>query len=120
MSKVVIYFYSLLQKLSNVYSSYSWIRGDFDSAVPEDVLRNIVGKKLESFIKKVNRHSSTFFLKATEYFPHVSTDSLANGFYQRFDKIQGIRGVYYASTVLSFETMNLALDMAEGFVNKYF
>jgi hypothetical protein len=101
-----------------VYSSYSWIRGDFDRAVTTSELGNI-GNQLEIFLKKISPESRTYFLQASEYFPHVTTKSLQNGFYKKFDRIQGRGGLFYATTLLSFETMNMALYMSQEFVTRY-
>lgn len=77
--------------------------------------------KMDQTLRKMSTAPKTLHqIKASEYFPHVQPKSLKNGFYRQFDSIQGNKGVYYASTILTFETMNDALKMTESFVDKYF
>src|SRR6266487_5714471 len=101
--------------MKNVYSSYSWIRGDYNTTATEAELLNI-NKQLQATLKKISKDAKTFYRETSEYFPHVSTSSLERGFYKKFDTIQGKRGLYFATTLLGFETMNDALEMTEAFV----
>ena len=105
--------------MKNVYSSYSWIRGDYNTTATEADLLNI-NTQLEATLKKISKDAKTFYRATSEYFPHVGTSSLQQGFYKKFDAIQGVRGLYYATTLLGFETMDGALKMTEAFVNRYF
>ena len=104
-----------------MYSSYSWIRGNFQSLPTEADLADIERQRNE-FLGKISNgnESQTFFQLETEYFPHVTTLSLQQGFYGKFSKLQGIGGLYYASTLLYCETLETALEMTETFVQKYF
>lgn len=74
----------------------------------------------ETLNKMVNDPKVLHRMKSTEYFPHVDTNSLKSGFYEDFNSIQGNKGLYYASTILTFEQMDEALKMTESFVERYF
>ncbi len=109
-----------LQKLQNVYTSYSWIRGDYNT-MPSDYELRQMSTKIDQTIQKMSTAPKTLHkIKSSEYFPHAEPKSLKNGFYQKFDSIQGNKGLYYATTLLTFEKMNEALKMTESFVEKYF
>jgi len=107
------------QTLNNVYSGYSWIRGDYDDETTEAEIRTILSKQFE-FLRKISPNPKTYFFDTTEYFPHVSPVSLQEGFYQKLDKIQGMNGIYYASTLLTLETMRGAIEMGDYIGIKYF
>lgn len=106
--------------MQNVFSSYSWIRGDHDTVPTKDELRRMSVKVDETIHKMSTGPKALHPMKASEYFPHAVPESLKNGFYQNFNSIQGKNGLYYASTIFTFEKMNEALKMTESFVNKYF
>jgi len=110
---------SNFQTLQHVYSSYSWIRGNYRS-IPTDAELADIERQRNKFLGKVSNVSQTFFREATEYFPHVTTLSLQQGFYKKFSKLQGAGGVYYATTLLTFEILDRALEMTEALVQKYF
>ena len=105
--------------MKNVYSSYSWIRGDYDNAATNEELVK-VKSKLDDFLRRISPEAKTFFLQTTEYFPHVATESLQNGFYSKFNALQGETGLYYATPLISFETMDGTIRMTEDLVQKYF
>ena len=106
--------------MQNVYTSYSWLRGDFDYQTTDSELRQM-SVKMDKTLRKMSTRPKTLHpIKTTEYFPHVVPDSLRKGFYRKFAAIQGNGGLYYASTLLTFEKMNEALKMTEAFVAKYF
>lgn len=106
--------------MKNVYTSYSWERGSF-SAMPSDTELNEMTIKINDTLRKISIAPKTLHeIKTTEYFPHALPESLKNGFYRDFESIQGHNGLYYASTILTFEELDEALKMTEAFVGKYF
>lgn len=102
-----------------MYSTYSWIRGQFRGGVSKSDVKKM-SKELQNLISKVSVNGTMLFLQGTECFPHATTKFLQRGFYKKFDRIQGKGGLYYATTLLTLETMEKALEMAAGFCNKYF
>merc|ERR1712150_93926 len=44
-----------------------------------------------------------------DYFPHVSHDSLANGFYDKLHRLQGKRNTFWAGSLFNFETTELTV-----------
>ncbi|MGR5063875.1 FAD-dependent oxidoreductase [Photobacterium sp. DNB22_13_2] len=55
-----------------------------------------------------------------KYFPHVETDEMNNGFYDKLDKIQGSQHTYYAGELLNFSCVGFTCEYAEYIVNRYF
>jgi predicted NAD/FAD-binding protein len=54
------------------------------------------------------------------YFPHVSCEALANGFYERLDAMQGARNTYYAGELLAMGTVETAVRQARWLVERHF
>jgi oxygen-dependent protoporphyrinogen oxidase len=55
-----------------------------------------------------------------DYFPHVSTDALRNGFYERVEAMQGRNNTFYVGGTLSFETVEHSARYAQELVRKNF
>ncbi|OXA48758.1 hypothetical protein Fcan01_16432 [Folsomia candida] len=101
------------------YTGYSWIYGDYtDPANGADIFLMLT--KLTGTLRKIHPFSRTLFTSVTDYFPHVTGQSIRDGFYRDFESIQGDGGLYFATTLLTFETVNGAIEMGEKFVDKYF
>ena len=62
----------------------------------------------------------TLVEKRWTYFPHVSSEELARGFYGRLHALQGLRGTYLTGAVLNFETVEHAAAHAQRLVRAYF
>lgn len=102
------------------YTGYSWQAGD-DNTELTDRERIRMKRKLFSGLRNLaGNNSITYFLQDSQYFPRVRSRDVVKGFFRQLDAIQGRGGVYYASTVLTFETVNGAIEMGEKFVQKYF
>ncbi|OXA48724.1 Salicylate hydroxylase [Folsomia candida] len=82
------------------YTGYSWIYGDYtDPANGADIF--LMLNKLTTTLRKIHPLSRTLFTSVTDYFPHVSGESIRDGFYRDFDSIQADGGLYYATTLLT-------------------
>ena len=55
-----------------------------------------------------------------DYFPHVSGADLVDGWYARFDALQGTENTYYASGLNGFEMVEYALRAGKDVVDTYF
>ena len=58
--------------------------------------------------------------KSWSYFPHVTTATLGDDFYQRVEDLQGRNATYYMGSVLSFETVSDTVDYALALVARFF
>ena len=55
-----------------------------------------------------------------DYFPHVSTQSMQGGFYERMELLQGRNNTFYVGGSLSFETVEHSARYAQALVQKNF
>ncbi len=55
-----------------------------------------------------------------KYFPHVSTETMRSGFFDRVDALQGSRQTYYVGESLNFSTVGFASEHADATVNRFF
>lgn len=102
-----------------MYTTYSWVRGHFDDEADEDELSR-VNEKLKGTISKINKKSYIISQRNWQYFPHVQIEDLKAGFYKKFEQLQGHHGLYYATTLSTFEIMNEAIRAGEDLAEKYF
>lgn len=58
--------------------------------------------------------------KSWKYFPHVSCDNMASGFYDKLEAMQGTRNTYYAGEIMSFSCMEECAAYSRLLVDKYF
>jgi hypothetical protein len=47
-----------------------------------------------------------------EYFPHVDTQALKDGFYENIENLQGVRNTYVAGEILSFSNIARVMENA--------
>jgi predicted NAD/FAD-dependent oxidoreductase len=55
-----------------------------------------------------------------DYFPHVNQASLAQGFYEKVEALQGWNNTFYVGATLAFETTEHSARYAQELVNKNF
>lgn len=55
-----------------------------------------------------------------KYFPHVDTETLASGFYDTLDALQGKHRTFYAGELLNFSTVGLTSQYSEHLVTAHF
>jgi protoporphyrinogen oxidase len=56
----------------------------------------------------------------TYYCPHVSTQEYANGWYDKLDKLQGVKNTYYGGEVLGFGDMEETVEVSKDLVGRFF
>ena len=55
-----------------------------------------------------------------KYFPHVSSERMKEGYFDRLESLQAKRKTYYAGEVMNFSTVGLSSAYAEDLVEKFF
>lgn len=55
-----------------------------------------------------------------DYFPHFDRPQLEQGFYEKFNALQGHKNTYYASGLNGFETVEFAIRAGKDVVDTYF
>ncbi|CAF3570453.1 unnamed protein product [Fusarium graminearum] len=83
--------------------------------------------KINRDLQKVNAKSVALdaadiraFSGKIPYFPHVSPDSLAGGWYTKFNSIQGKERTYFTSGLNSFELVEYTIRAARDLVKTHF
>lgn len=107
---------------NEAFVSYHWIEGEYD-APPTDEESEMFENKVKSLYQKLNPGPGSeiaIHTKSWTYFPHVTVESLKNGFYEKFDEIQGKKGLYYATPLLGFEIMESTISSAEYLADRFF
>jgi NAD(P)-binding Rossmann-like domain len=54
------------------------------------------------------------------YFPHASTESLQDGFYEKFQSLQGYHNQYYTGGLFNFESVQDSMEHAEYIIKTFF
>lgn len=55
-----------------------------------------------------------------DYFPHFDSEQLRQGWYDKFNALQGKQKTFYASGLNGFETVEFALRAGLDIVDSYF
>jgi hypothetical protein len=55
-----------------------------------------------------------------DYFPHFNTTSLQNGWYDKFNAVQGQGKTYYASGLNGFELVEFSIRAGQDIAQTYF
>lgn len=55
-----------------------------------------------------------------KYFPHIDSEEMNNGFYDKLENMQGNQHTYYAGEILNFSCVGFTSEHAEHIVNRYF
>ncbi|KXN64756.1 hypothetical protein CONCODRAFT_13980 [Conidiobolus coronatus NRRL 28638] len=102
--------------------SYHSNRGSFDAGPTDEELAHYKSQNHKFFPKLFNSKDTktNIYIKGYEYFPHVTTESLQDGFYDKFNSIQGKNNIYYATPLLSFEVIEHSIRTAEYIVESFF
>jgi hypothetical protein len=54
------------------------------------------------------------------YFPHVTSEVMAGGFYDELERLQGTNRTYYAGEIMSFSTVELCAQYSRDLVARFF
>jgi hypothetical protein len=55
-----------------------------------------------------------------KYFPHVTPEEMANGYYNKLEALQGTQHTYYAGELLNFSTVDHSASYAKNLVERFF
>jgi hypothetical protein len=112
---------------SDIATTYSWgaYRGDQTLAQAKALLEQVLSK-----LNKDPTNKSAKSVPVTEgdvkdfrewdYFPHFDKAQLDQGYYDKFNALQGHMNTYYASGLNGFETVEFAIRAGIDVVNSYF
>lgn len=106
-------FYGHFQSDRDIYSCYQLLSDDMDYSDALSLLQNDV-KEVGGEVKEV------LYQKIWDYFPHVKTEDLQAGFYEKLNSLQGASGVYYAGSIMNFETVEATAAFSKNLVKNVF
>lgn len=98
---------------SNISNFYSFSDQPINIA---DVQSN-VAEVINQTGRKLNDMKETI---AWNYFAHVNSESMANGFYDDLDALQGRRQTYYSGGLCNFEFVESVLEYSKYLVDTFF
>lgn len=55
-----------------------------------------------------------------KYFPHVTSEDLRDGFYQKLEGLQGQNNTYLTGEIMNFSCIEGVCEYSQYLVNKYF
>ncbi|KXN66175.1 FAD/NAD(P)-binding domain-containing protein [Conidiobolus coronatus NRRL 28638] len=111
-----------LNHTNGAFVSYHWIEGEYDQASTK-ADADIFETKLKTVFPKLKPGQGSqpaLHTKIWEFFPHVNVESLKSNFYKKFNNIQGRRGLYYATPLMTIELIESAINSADYLVEKFF
>ena len=111
--------------IPNVYhmpEDKTWVlfNGGYQSfANEEEVFDNIFNHLEGAFGYEENSYDIEMYNK-WQYFPHVSSDAMKNGFYDKVEEIQGKQNLYYTGGFRCFELVDSTMHTTEDLLEIHF
>jgi len=89
--------------------------------VPENMSKEDACRLLTEDLKDLGCEVQKIVLqKEWEYFYHVTSQDLADGFYRTLNALQGERNTFYLGSILNYETIGHCQQFAKHLVEMYF
>ncbi|PSR82349.1 hypothetical protein PHLCEN_2v6092 [Hermanssonia centrifuga] len=116
-----------LFNFSSIATTWSW--GKYRSTQTDQEAKQLLISTISKFNKDPNNATQLPIpiteedvreFKGWDYFPHYDTTQLQEGFYARFNDLQGQRNTFYASGLNGLETVEFAIRAGQDIVNTYF
>lgn len=98
---------------AKIYTFYALAENSQTDTDLIDRMTALVGK-MGGVVRTV--HSITHW----KYFPHVSPETMREGFFDRIESMQGTKHTYYVGESLNFSTVGLASEHADNLVHRIF
>jgi predicted NAD/FAD-dependent oxidoreductase len=111
----VMFFYNKLDEDNNIITFYTF--GDRNERVTTEDCRRYLEEDLKLLgidLKDVVMH------KSWRYFPHVNSDQMKHGWYNKVEKLQGERNTFFAGEVMSFSDIEECVSYSKHLVNRFF
>jgi hypothetical protein len=87
-----------------------------------EIKKEEILKYNEDFAKKINAKliGEYYTYDDFPYFPHVDSQAIQEGFYDKLEKMQGVQNTYYVGGLLSFELVECIVNYSKKLVEKHF
>ncbi|WP_234122491.1 FAD-dependent oxidoreductase [Clostridium hydrogenum] len=111
----VVFFYDRTDEGNNV------ITFDILGNQGEKVTSETCRKYLEEDIELHNMHLKDIVMhKCWRYFPHINTEEMKHGWYDKVEALQGNKNTYYAGEIMSFSDMEECVSYSNYLVERFF
>lgn len=85
------------------------------------ISQSIVEDQLRLDMAHIDRRVQAIHLhKIWKYFPHVTTQELAAGFYAKLDRLQGEKKTYYTGEIFNFASVGGSTNYSKFLINQFF
>jgi len=101
------------EDVPGVWTSYQPVPWVISSDKVMNLLKEDV-RQLGGYVGGIIKH------KQWNYFPHVKTQILYNGFYEKIEALQAKKGTYYIGGIMNFEAVENTCQYAKKLVKTYF
>jgi hypothetical protein len=112
---------------SDISTAWSWgpYRGNTTTQEAYDLLKetiSLVNKDPANAtaVPTPISDSDILALQANDYFPHFDSAQLSQGYYGKFNELQGQQNTYYASGLNGMETVEFAVRAGLDIVDSFF
>ena len=85
--------------------------------LPVDEVERICAEDLRSLGARLDEVLAT---RRWSYFPHVSAEDMAAGYYDELESLQGSRHTYFAGELMSFSTVEQCVRYSRDLVGRFF
>jgi Flavin containing amine oxidoreductase len=88
-----------------------------DPSMPEETVTQLLAEDLLRMGATLDR---VLHARRWRYFPHVTPSTMASGYYEQLEGMQGSHGTYYAGEVMSFASLEPCVRYAKALVRRNF
>jgi predicted NAD/FAD-binding protein len=88
-----------------------------DPSMTQETVAELLSEDLQRMGASLDR---VVDVRRWRYFPHVSPRTMAAGYYEQLEALQGANRTYYAGEVMSFASVELCARYSEALVRRHF
>ena len=111
----VMFFYDRWDDEDNMLTFYCF--GDGNEKVTDEECRKYLEEDLKTFGINLK---DIFMQKSWRYFPHVNTEQMKHGWYDKLEALQGQKNTYYAGEIMSFSDIEECVAYSKFVVDRFF
>ncbi len=77
-------------------------------------------EKVENKLRELGGENiRLYMMKRWKQFPHVDSNAIREGFYERLDQMQGRDKIYYAGEIMNFPTLENCIVYSKYLVDRF-
>lgn len=110
---------------SDIATTWSWGNNTTTTAIARQLLKDTLSKINKdptnpAAVPKPVTDKDILRFQQNDYFPRFGPKELAGGWYDKFNKLQGVKNTYFASGLNGYETVEFALRAGSEIVETFF